>query len=48
MYRNGPSTPLCGTPLPGATQSVQPFPVAAVYLLLRRYSPTKSPYRSPN
>ena len=47
MYRNGPSTPPCGTPLPGVTHSVQPFPIAMLYLLVRRYSLTKSPYGSP-
>ena len=44
MYRNGPSTPPCGTPLPLVTNSVHPFPVATVYLLERRYFPTTSPY----
>ena len=48
MYRNGPSTPPCGRPLPRVTHSVQPFPVATLYLLVRRYFPTKSPYGSPN
>ena len=47
-YRNGPSTPPCGTPLPGVTHSVHPFPVATVYLLERRYLSTKSPYGSPS
>ena len=45
-YRNGPSTPPCGTPLPGITHSVQRFLVAALYLLVRRYFPTKSRYGS--
>ena len=48
MYRNGPSTPPCGTPLPGVTDSVQPFPVATMYLLQRRYFPAKSTYGRPS
>ena len=38
MYRNGYSTPSCGTRLPGITHSVQHSPVATVYLLVSSYS----------
>ena len=48
MYRSGPSEPPCGTPLPAVTHSVQPFPVATVYLMLRRYIPTNLRDGSPN
>ena len=48
MYRNEPSIPPCGTPLPGVSHSIQPFPVAAVYIPVRRYFPTKSPYGGPS
>ena len=47
MYRKEPLTPLCRSPLPGVSQSVQPFPIVMLYLLVCRYSRTKSPYGGP-
>ena len=47
MYRNGPSTPPCGTPLPGVTHSVHPFPCGDCVPSCAQVLPNKITVREP-